>query len=261
MTIPLLEITGLTRTFGGLRAVDDVSFTVEKGQVAAVIGPNGAGKTTLFNLVTGFLQPDAGTVRLDGRDIVGKAPHRIASLGLVRTFQLVRLFPELTAIENVAAGFHLHSRGGLFDAIVRPPAIRAQERQIAERAAELLDFVGLAGCADIVARHLTYGQQRLLEVARGLAAGPKIFLLDEPAAGLNPAEVAKLALLIRAIRDHGITVLFIEHDMSIVMGTAESVVVLDFGRRIAAGAPEAVQRDPAVLDAYLGGVSAGAGHV
>ena len=257
----LLDLNNLTRHFEGLRAVDDVSFIVEEGQIAAVIGPNGAGKTTLFNLVSGFLRPQAGGIRLGDVDITNCAPHRIAALGLVRTFQLVRLFPEMTVLGNVLAGFHLHTRGGLGAAIVRLPGIREQERRIEREAVEILDFIGLADHADRKAGHLTYGQQRLLEIARGFAARPRLFLLDEPAAGLNPAETEALGNLIRAIRSRGVTVLFIEHDMNVVMTTAEKVIVLDFGRKIAEGTPEAVQCNPAVLEAYLGGVDAEPSHV
>ena len=262
----LLTIDGVTQRFGGLTAVDNVSFDIAAGQVSAIIGPNGAGKTTLFNLISGFQSPLAGRIRFEGRDITGQAPHRIAALGIVRTFQLVQLFPDLSAHQNVEAGCHLRGSGGVWAALARPARARRELADAAATAHELLAFVGLGERADMPAAALTYGQQRLLEVARALAAGPRLLLLDEPAAGLNVEETEHLAGLIRAVIRRGITVLLIEHDMSLVMRVAQHIVVLDFGRRIAAGAPHAVQNDPAVLEAYLGGVDtappalAGAAH-
>jgi branched-chain amino acid transport system ATP-binding protein len=248
----LLELQGVTRRFGGLVAVDGVSLSVPRGGVTAVIGPNGAGKTTLFNVISGFYAPSEGRIVFGGADITGSAPERIAARGLVRTFQLVQLFRNLSALENVKVGLHLHTRGGLFAAVLRPPAIRAAEREADRRARELLAFVGLSDSADLPAAALTYGQQRLLEIARALAAEPKLVLLDEPAAGLNAEETTRLGAMIRDIAVRGTTVLLIEHDMKLVMSTADHVVVLDFGRKIAAGAPDAVRRDPAVIAAYLG---------
>jgi branched-chain amino acid transport system ATP-binding protein len=253
---PLLVIEGLVKRFGGLAALDGVSFAVPRGAIGAVIGPNGAGKTTLFNLIAGFLAPDSGRVTFAGRDITGDRPHRIAAAGLVRTFQLVRLFNRMSALENVLVGFHLHTRGELGAALLRPGWLRRQEARILAEGRELLSLVGLGEQAGSPAATLTYGQQRLLEIARALAARPSLLLLDEPAAGLGPTESQALSALIATLRGRGITVLFVEHDMSLVMGIADEVHVLDFGRLIASGPPASVRRDPAVLAAYLGGVEA-----
>jgi branched-chain amino acid transport system ATP-binding protein len=248
----LLRLEGVTRRFGGLLAVDAVDLAVAQGGVTAIIGPNGAGKTTLFHLISGFQAPDAGRVLLDGRDITGLPPEQIAARGLVRTFQLVQLFRDLSAHENVAIGCHLQTRGGIVSALLRPRSVRRAEAQVAERAEELLAFVGLKGESSLPAGALTYGQQRLLEIARALAAKPRLLLLDEPAAGLNAQESRLLSATIRRIIFQGTTVLLIEHDMSLVMSTADTVAVLDFGRKIAEGPPRSVREYPAVIAAYLG---------
>ena len=251
----LLAVEGATQRFGGLTAVDDVNFAIEPGEVSAIIGPNGAGKTTLFNLISGFQSPVAGRIVFDGDDITGQAPHRIAARGIVRTFQLVQLFPELSAQQNVEAGCHLRGTGGLWAALARTANARRELEAAARTARELLTFVGLEARAHMPATALTYGQQRLLEVARAMAANPRLLLLDEPAAGLNAIETEHLAGVIRALIGRGIAVLLIEHDVGLVMRVASRIVVLDFGRKIAEGTPQQIRNDPAVLEAYLGGVA------
>jgi branched-chain amino acid transport system ATP-binding protein len=252
----LLSLNGITRRFGGLIAVDGVDLAVAKGGVTAVIGPNGAGKTTLFNIISGFQAPNAGRIVFDGNDITGHPPEAIAAAGVVRTFQLVQLFQNLSVLENVKVGSHLHTTGGLWSAVLRLPRTRAAERALEARARELLAFVGLDAAADEEANALAYGQQRLLEIARSLAAGPRLLLLDEPAAGLSVEETRRLAAAIRTIAERGTTVLLIEHDMKLVMNTADTVAVLDFGRKIAEGPPETVREDAAVIAAYLGAADA-----
>ncbi len=247
-----LTVENATKRFGGLVAVDGVSFEVPTTGVTAVIGPNGAGKTTLFNLISGALEPTSGRVLFEGEDVTRLAPEKRAARGLVRTFQLVKLFADLTAVENVAVGAHLKSRGGLLAALLRTPATRAMERRVDEKARALLDRVGLGAVADRRADTLSYGRRRLLEVARALAAEPRLLLLDEPAAGLDAEESARLSSLIRAVAAEGTSVLLIEHDMQLVMNTADQVVVVDFGRKIAQGTPAEVKADPAVIAAYLG---------
>ena len=251
----LLSLEGVTRRYGGLVAVDTVDLDVAEGGVTAVIGPNGAGKTTLFNLVSGFQKPNAGRIVFAGEDITMRLPEQIAASGLVRTFQLVQLFQNLSVLENIQVGCHLHTRGGIFSALMRSRATRETEREVDARARELLDFVGLEGAANSEARALAYGQQRLLEIARALAAKPKLLLLDEPAAGLSADESKRLSAAIRDIARRGTTVLLIEHDMKLVMNTADTIAVMDFGRKIAEGTPAAIRENPAVITAYLG-----AGH-
>jgi branched-chain amino acid transport system ATP-binding protein len=248
----LLQVRGATRRFGGLVAVDDVSFTVPKHGVTAVIGPNGAGKTTLFNIIAGSMPLSEGAILLAGSDVTQMRTEAKAANGLVRTFQLVKLFGDLTVIDNVKVGFHLTTRGGLLAALLRPGWARRAEREVDEKAAALLDLVGLTAVANSPAATLPYGQQRLLEIARALAAKPRILLLDEPAAGLNADESERLAKTIRQMAADGVSILLIEHDMKLVMGIADEVVVLDHGKKIAQGTPEHVRNHPAVIAAYLG---------
>jgi branched-chain amino acid transport system ATP-binding protein len=248
----LLSLQGVTRRFGGLIAVDAVDFDVADGGVTAVIGPNGAGKTTLFNLISGFQTPNVGRIVFDGQDITGRAPEAIAAAGLVRTFQLVQLFGNISVLENIQVGCHLHSAGGLWSALLRTSRTRQAEREVEDRARELLRFVGLDAAAGAEAGTLPYGQQRLLEIARALAARPRLLLLDEPAAGLSADEAKRLSAAIRDVAARGTTVLLIEHDMQVVMNTADTVIVLDFGRKIAEGAPATVRENPVVVAAYLG---------
>ena len=248
----ILEVKNLSKRFGGLQAVKEVSFSVEQGSIKAVIGPNGAGKTTLFNLVTGFLAPDSGEIRYRDRSIHGKRPYEIAELGLSRTFQHTRLFAHMTALENVMVGCHVRSRAGFIAGMLNLPWTWREEREIREKSVGFLDFLGIAGLADANATSLSYGQQRAVEMARALASGPSMLLLDEPAAGLNMRETADTAKLIRRIRDLGITVLIVEHDMSLVMNISDEIVVLSYGEKIADDAPHAVQRNPEVVRVYLG---------
>ena len=248
----LLSLHAVTRSFGGLVAVDRIDLEVAEGGVTAVIGPNGAGKTTLFNLISGFQTPDCGLIVFAGNDITGKPPQAIAAAGLVRTFQLVQLFQNLSVLENVQVGCHLHTAGGIWSALLRTRRMRRTEREVAARSRELLEFVGLDAARTADATALAYGQQRLLEIARALAARPRLLLLDEPAAGLSADETKRLSSTIRAIANGGTTVLLIEHDMKLVMDTADTIAVLDFGKKIAEGRPAAVRADPAVIAAYLG---------
>jgi branched-chain amino acid transport system ATP-binding protein len=248
----LLDVRGVSKRFGGVQAVKDVSFTVRHGTIKALIGPNGAGKTTLFNLVSGFLPIDSGAVALRGEAIHGRPPHRIASLGVSRTFQQIRLFAGMSALENVMLGRHVRSRAGFVAGMLHLPWTWREERDIERRAREALDFVGILELAGSDATSLSYGQQRGVEMARALASEPDLLLLDEPAAGLNMRETADLAKLIRRIRDRGVTVLVVEHDMGLVMGVSDEVAVLSYGEKIADADPRSVQRDPEVVRVYLG---------
>jgi branched-chain amino acid transport system ATP-binding protein len=248
----ILEVNNISKRFGGLQAVKDVSFDVQRGAIKAVIGPNGAGKTTLFNLLSGFLTPDSGSVIYQERPIHGRRPDEIAQRGLSRTFQHIRLFARMKALENVMVGCHVRSRAGFLSGMLNLPWTRREERQIREKALEMMAFLGIEGLADRDATSLSYGQQRSVELARALASGPAILLLDEPAAGLNMRETADVAKLITRVRDLGITVLIVEHDMQLVMDISDEIVVLSYGEKIADDIPRAVQNDPEVVRVYLG---------
>jgi branched-chain amino acid transport system ATP-binding protein len=248
----VLEIDALTLRFGGLTALDDVTFHIEEGEILGLIGPNGAGKTTCFNAVTGIYRPTSGDIRFEGTSIAGHKRFQITQLGIARTFQNIRLFRSMTALENVLVGADAKHSTGMASALFRLPRHRREEREGHDRAMELLTFMGLQKRADELAANLSYGDQRRLEIARAMATEPKLICLDEPAAGFNPAEKAQLMELIRRVRDQGYTVLLIEHDMKLVMGVTDRIVVLEFGRKIAEGTPAEIRDNPAVVAAYLG---------
>ena len=248
----ILEVDQLTLKFGGLTALDDVSFHINEGEILGLIGPNGAGKTTCFNAITGVYRPTSGTINFQGASLAGKKRFEITRSGIARTFQNIRLFPTMTALENVLVGADAQHSTGMFSALFRLPKHRREEAEGHDRAMELLRFMGLAKQADELAANLSYGDQRRLEIARAMATQPKLICLDEPAAGFNPQEKRTLMDLIRKVRDSGFTVLLIEHDMRLVMGVTDRIVVLEFGKKIAEGSPAEIRDNPAVIAAYLG---------
>ena len=249
----LLVATKVRKEFGGLVASNDIDFTIPRGAIVSLIGPNGAGKTTFFNMLTGVYKPTGGRIVFDGVDVSDKPPHAITELGVGRTFQNIRLFQHMTALENVLVGMHCRMRGGIFGSILRTPRVRREERDARERGRELLRFSGLRGRDNEMARNLPYGDQRRLEVARALATDPKLLLLDEPTAGMNPQETADFTAFVKKLREErGLTVLMIEHDMKVVMGISDRVTVLDYGQKIAEGTPQEIQGNERVIEAYLG---------
>ena len=252
MESEVLQIQDLQKVFGGLRAIDGLSFTVSEGQIKSVIGPNGAGKTTLFNLITGVFPPTRGEFEFKGRVLNGRKPHEIARLGISRTFQNLELFGNMSVLENVMLGGHNRTSAGIFSAGLRLPGMKQEEKEIRQKALEELHFMGLEGKAHLGATSLPLGEQKLLEIARALATQPRLLLLDEPAAGLNIRETETLSETILRIRDRGITVMLVEHDMSLVMGISDEVLVLNYGKKIAEGKPREIQRNPEVIVAYLG---------